>query len=43
MRDAIVDDREPDTRRRAARRLAVVLAVVAVAFYFGIMLIMASS
>ena len=29
-------------RRAAARRTAVILALVAVAFYFGIMLIMAS-
>jgi len=35
---------EPDTtpaRRAAARRTAVILALVAVAFYFGIMFIMA--
>lgn len=37
---------DPDViaaRRAAARRTAVVLAVVAVAFYFGIMLIMAGT
>ena len=37
---------EPDAtgaRRAAARRTAVILALIAVAFYVGIMLIMASN